>query len=286
VKYYKPKRKVSSDFSVDNKKNYCNIMKFKWGVFCMYPILEFDPDRKALINPEDLYSVLDDAEYCVISYFREVIEKVASEYQAEIIKILKAESADFPVYQIDYKGKKVAFVVGGVGAPLGAGLMEELIALGYRKIVACGGAGVLEQEIQCGKLVVVESAVRDEGTSYHYLEPAREIHARKDIVDVLCSTLEKHKVSYIKGKTWTTDAFFRETRARIEKRKSEQCIMVEMEAAAFLAVAEFRNISFGEILYGGDDVSGEKWDSRSWSKRVDIRENLFWLAVECCCAIP
>lgn len=251
----------------------------------MYPILEFDPDRKALINPEDLYSVLDDAEYCVISYFREVIEKVAAEYQAEIIKTLKAESADFPVYQIDYKGKKVAFVVGGVGAPLGAALMEELIALGYRKIVACGGAGVLDQEIQCGKLVVVESAVRDEGTSYHYLKPAREIHARKDIVDVLCSTLEKRKVPFIRGKTWTTDAFFRETRARIEKRKSEQCIMVEMEAAAFLAVAEFRNICFGEILYGGDDVSGEVWDSRSWNKRVDIRENLFWLAVESCCAI-
>ena len=55
-----------------------------------------------------------------------------------------------------------------------------------------------------------------------------------------------------------------------------------MEAAAFFAVAKFRNIKFGQILYGGDDVSCEEWDSRSYNTRDHIRENLFWLAVEAC----
>ncbi len=252
----------------------------------MYPILEFDPDKKALINPEDLHHKVDGAEYCVICYFKEVIEKVAFEQRAEKVITIKSESSDFPVYRINYKGKKVAFITGAVGAPMGAALMEELIAAGYRKIVACGGAGVLDKEIRCGQLVVVESAVRDEGTSYHYIEPAREIEARKDIVDILCNTLKHHNVPFIRGKTWTTDGVFRETKTRIEKRKSEQCITVDMEAAALLAVAEFRNISFGEILYGGDDVSGTTWDSRNWRNHGDIRENLFWLAMECCCAFP
>jgi len=55
-----------------------------------------------------------------------------------------------------------------------------------------------------------------------------------------------------------------------------------MEAAAFFAVAKFRGIKFGQILYGGDDVSCEEWDSRNWNARGDVRKNLFWLAVEAC----
>ncbi len=54
------------------------------------------------------------------------------------------------------------------------------------------------------------------------------------------------------------------------------------EAAAFFAVAEFRGVVFGQILYGGDDVSGTEWDHRNWNKRTRTREDLFWLAAEAC----
>jgi purine-nucleoside phosphorylase len=65
-------------------------------------------------------------------------------------------------------------------------------------------------------------------------------------------------------------------------RRSEGCLAVEMEAAAFFAVAEFRRVTFAQMLYGGDDVSGIEWDPRRWDERLSVREQLFWLAAEAC----
>ena len=92
-------------------------------------------------------------------------------------------------------------------------------------------------------------------------------------------------VPYVLGKTWTTDAIFRETPAKVQLRRSEGCLTVEMEAAAFFAVAQFRGVIFAQMLYGGDDVSGAEWDARGWNKRISVRERLFWLAAEACLAI-
>ena len=58
--------------------------------------------------------------------------------------------------------------------------------------------------------------------------------------------------------------------------------MVDMEAAGLMAVAQFREVILGQLLYGGDDLSGEMWENRGWQSRRDIRENLFWLAAEAC----
>jgi len=124
--------------------------------------------------------------------------------------------------------------------------------------------------------------VRDEGTSYHYLPPGREVAASPEGVAALERTLEAHNVDYLIGKTWTTDGIYRETRAKVERRRREGCLTVEMEAAAFFAVAQFRGVLFAQLLYGGDDVSGEHWDSRQWDKQSSVREKLFWLAAKAC----
>ena len=80
-------------------------------------------------------------------------------------------------------------------------------------------------------------------------------------------------------KTWTTDAFYRETKRRIACRKAEGCLTVEMEAASLFAVAKFRRVDAGLLLYAGDDVSGRTWDSRDWQGRKDIRERQLELAI-------
>jgi uridine phosphorylase len=94
--------------------------------------------------------------------------------------------------------------------------------------------------------------------------------------------LKAHKIPYDKGKTWTTDGPYRETKGKILKRRQEGCLTVEMEAAALFAVGKFRGVAVGQLLYGGDDVSGEVWDPRRGQSRVSVREKLFWLAVEAC----
>jgi uridine phosphorylase len=164
-------------------------------------------------------------------------------------------------------------------------LLEEAIAFGCRKFIACGGCGVLEKEMAVGHLVVVSSAVRDEGVSYHYLPPAREVMAHPSGVRALVKTLDDRSVPYRVGKTWTTDAPYRETANKIVRRREEGCLTVEMESAALIAVSQFRNAIFGQVLYGGDDLSGTEWDSRHWTSRKDIRENLFWLSAEACLSL-
>jgi uridine phosphorylase len=145
---------------------------------------------------------------------------------------------------------------------------------------------VLDKEIAVGHLVVATGAVRDEGVSYHYLPPGREVQANPLGVAVLQKVFSAHRLPFRLGKTWTIDAPYRETPAKIAARRAEGCLTVEMEAAALMAVAEFRGVVLGQALYGGDDLSGEVWDSRRWQSRKDVRENLFWLAAEACFAYP
>lgn len=100
--------------------------------------------------------------------------------------------------------------------------------------------------------------------------------ALKSIEDVLTD----QNVNYVLGKTWTTSSFYRETTEKVKLRREEGCLTVEMESASFFAVAGFRGLEFAQILYGGDDVSGEFWDKRNWANRKPIREDIFWLAVK------
>ena len=247
-----------------------------------YPILEFDPAPEALIEPSKIIHARDLPEHCVISFFREVIDKVVAEHDAKVVVENQWEDGPHHVYEISYQNQRLAFFHPGVGAPIAAGLLEETIAFGCRKFIACGGCGVLEKEIAVGHIIVVSGAVRDEGVSYHYLPPGREVVANVTGVNALVNTLDKGGVPYRVGKTWTTDAPYRETLRKIASRRAEGCLTVEMESSALIAVAQFRHVIFGQALYGGDDLSGAEWDNREWQSRSEIRERLFWLCADAC----
>jgi uridine phosphorylase len=225
---------------------------------------------------------MDIAEHCVPCFFLDVINSLVESGKAKQVAASRSEMGAHPIYELEMNGQRVAFFHPGIGGPLAAGLMEENIARGCCKFIACGGAGVLNSDIAVGHLVVPTSAVRDEGVSYHYLPPSREVLAQPEAVVVIERVLKRHDVPYVTGKTWTTDAFYRETPEKVQRRRDEGCLTVEMEAASFLAVAQFREVIFGQILYGGDDLGGEEWDSREWNSRTSVREKLFWLAAEAC----
>lgn len=250
-----------------------------------YPILEFDPAREAVLNPDAVVKrgdVEDVPEHCVICFFAEVLAYVVEEHQPRVIKNLRSEIMQHPVYDLEIDGQRFAFFHPGVGAPLAVALLEEVIALGCRKFIAVGGAGVLKRDIVVGHVLVPTSAVRDEGTSYHYLPPSREMDASPAGVEAITATLDAHSVDYLLSKTWTTDAPYRETADKIARRREEGCLSVEMEAASFFACAQFRGVTFAQLLYGGDDVSGSAWDDRGWVSRRSLREELFWLAADAC----
>ena len=221
------------------------------------PILEFDPSPTAVIEPSEVIEPADVPLHAVLCFFQDVIAKVVAEHDAKLIDHLISEIGRNPLYELTMAGRRLALIHPGVGAPLAAGTLEELIARGCRAFVACGGAGVLVPDVTLGHAIVPTAAVRDEGTSYHYLPPAHEAVPTAQAVAALVETLDAHHVPYVTGKTWTTDAIYRETRGKVERRVAEGCLTVEMEAAAFFAVAAFRGVEFGQLLYAGDDLSGD-----------------------------
>lgn len=247
-----------------------------------YPILEHDPVKQAIIEPSEVFKAIEISEYCVICFFKEVVEVVASRSGAKVVFEDRGVYGTNPFYQFEHNGQSVVFFQPLVGAPAASAFLEIAIALGCKKFIACGGAGVLDRKIPVGGFIIPNAAIRDEGTSYHYVLPNRQINANKKAIDAIAGTLNDHSESYQIAKIWTTDALFRETSSKVKLRKEEGCVAVDMEASALFAVAQFRNVQLGYILFGGDDVSGDEWDRRDEVSRVATTEKLFWLSVEAC----
>lgn len=247
-----------------------------------YPITEFDDDRSAIRMPNPFaigVGTLVPARG-VLCFFQDVITDLCEEGKLKEIGHLKSEIGKNPVYTYGNGSNGVTVIHPGVGAPLAAAFLEELIANGVTKFIACGGAGVLDRSREPGYPFILTSAVRDEGTSYHYLPPSREVKPHADAIQALENACREMEVEYELGKTWTTDALYRETKGKRKDRIEEGCLVVEMEAAAFFAVAQFREIKFGQIVYGGDLVHSDGWDGRRWHTRNDDRRLMFELAVK------
>jgi uridine phosphorylase len=165
--------------------------------------------------------------------------------------------------------------------------LDEVIALGGREFVAVGGAGCLVPDLVMGHAVVVDSAIRDEETSFHYVEPSRTIAADPALVEALEATLTDAGAPFVTGRTWTTDAPYREARTRVARRvEQDGCLTVEMEASALMAIAAYRGVRLVSLLYAGDSLAGDEWDHRGWHTAFDVREGLFWLAADAVLRIP
>jgi uridine phosphorylase len=240
------------------------------------PLLEEDLAEPGVLEAHMLHRhPVDLPRVAVLCFFNELLEQLAGEGVLTTKYVLRSEIGRNPVYEYVTDDGVVAVVHPGVGAPLAAGFVEEMASLGVTTFVACGGAGALVDELALGHVMVVSSALRDEGTSFHYAPASRVIDADPLGVAVMAGVLDEHQVPYFTGRTWTTDAFFRETRSRVERRINEGCAMVDMESSAFIAVARYRGLRFAQVLYAGDSLAGEVWDSRSWVSARTVREDLF-----------
>lgn len=169
-------------------------------VFQKYP-----KEKRAFINPEDFTKQNPHfPELCVSTFSNGIIDKFASLNNVKVIDHLYTANGSVPIYQIIYKNTPIAFYLSRVGAPACVAGIEEVIALGAKKIVLFGSCGILEASAD-NKIIVPTSAVRDEGTSYHYLKAADEISVDENIIHKITKCLDKCGYSYITGKTWTTD---------------------------------------------------------------------------------
>ncbi|MBR5010363.1 MAG: nucleoside phosphorylase [Clostridia bacterium] len=198
----------------------------------------------------------------VIFTFSHVIEEyVVSNFACEKVGALYMAHGSTNVYCFEYNGRKYGFYRTWVGAPACAATVEEICTvLKTDRIIHFGGAGCLNKEIARGKVMIPTAAYRDEGTSYHYA-PASDYITVKN-ADVVAACMAANKIPYAMGKTWTTDAFYRETVGNFEKRKADGCISVEMEGSAVQAVCDFRHLDVYMFFTSGDLLDAPEWTQR------------------------
>lgn len=235
---------------------------------------EFDPQVQAVINPENLFAPNPDMPPVAVGCFSHITFARMVDMITDVREIAQIGSANgkYPVYRGNWQGMPVALFVAQVGAPNSIAVVEELGVMGARKFVIFGNCGVLDGSIRDCGIIIPTAAMRDEGTSYHYAPPSDEIAANPKYRDLFEGILKRTGVEYTVGKVWTTDAFYRETRAKVEKRKQQGCVCVDMECSALMALAQMRQLDIFEFFYAGDNLDREQWDPRSLSTHAMLEE--------------
>ena len=136
--------------------------------------------------------------------------------------------------------------------------------IGWRDSIAAGCCGALAEDTE-GSFFVPVAALRQEGTSCHYLPPSREIELDAVPINAISKVLENAGLNYKTCKTWTTDGFYRETKEIVTYRKSEGYSVAEMECASMAACAKMRGILFGQVLFTADSLANvDAHDIRNW----------------------
>lgn len=243
---------------------------------------EFDPAREAVINPGDHYKPLPDfPEICIGIFSRPIVEEIVEKCRGEVIRQVEFCTGPVPVYRVEWNGVRAALFLPHVGAAAAGSMLENMVAWGGKALVFCGSCGVLRHDIADGHLLLPTAAVRDEGLSYHYLPPADEVELDPACVEACRQAMEELGFPYAEGKTWTTDGFFRETRKKVERRREQGCLCVEMECAALAAVARFRGVRFAQFFWAADNLDAPEWDARGLSQLgAGISEKCFAAALE------
>ena len=249
---------------------------------------QFDPDTRAVIEPYMAVTPCENFPETVVSVFSHHLFSRVVEFLGGK-KITETRDVDgvWPVYEVTYRGRRFAFYKARLGAPACVGAFEDLIALGAKRMILLGNCGVLDKTIEDCGVIIPTQAIRDEGTSYHYLPAC-------DVIDVNVKYREEFKrilsafgYPYVEGVTWTTDAFYRETRGKIDRRRKMGAVCVEMECAAMQAMCSFRGVEFFQFLYAGDNLDHSSWEIRSLSglSRLEDKEKIALLAFELACKI-
>lgn len=210
---------------------------------------------RAVICPEHIAAKDIKVPEVFISSFSSGFTRILKEkYDAEEIGRIYL-SGRIPIYRIEYGGKSIGYFESPVGAPAAVFTEEMFFEMGAEKILYFGSCGYLDSDMSSELIFIPESAYRDEGTSYHYMPASDYINIAT--AGKLKEIFERLGIPYVSGKTWTTDAFFRETEISVSKRKKEGCLTVEMECSALMAAADFRDKETYQFLFTADCLDGD-----------------------------
>ena len=228
------------------------------------PILEFDSDTDAILAPTHERLALHLPRKAVFAFLGNYIEAYAKEHSCTQAGLFVSSTKSYPIYITQYQGTDICFCQAPVGAAAAVQILDWLIGYGVTEIISTGSCGVL-QDLPENTFLVPVKALRDEGTSYHYMKPSRFIDINTTALSAIEAALTEHGLPYTEVITWSTDGFFRETKAKVAYRKTEGCSVVEMECAALAACAQLGGAVWGELLFTADTLAdSESYNERDW----------------------
>ena len=160
--------------------------------------------------------------------------------------------------------------VRGIGAPALAVSVEEHAALGCRRFISVGLAGALQPDLPVGSTVVCTRAIRDEGTSYHYVRPSKYARPTKELTSKLGSWLTEAGLDFLRGSSWTVDAVYRETLPELRTYRKEGVLTVEMEASALFAISRALAVEAAAVFTVSDLLDEAGWEPRFVEARPHV----------------
>ena len=234
---------------------------------------EFDNTERAVINPDNLIAQVEGMPKTVVTCFaKETFQRMLENFGGRKIAETLVANMNIPVYKTVYKEVELALFMSDVGAPACVAALEDIFAMGAERIVMFGTCGVLDAAIEDCSIIIPYTAVRDEGTSFHYAPPSDEIKVNTKYNKAFQEMLDDIGCSYTVGKTWTTDGIYRETKQKVAKRKEMGCVCVDMECSAVAALAQFRGKDIFQFFYAADNLDSEAWDIRSLNNKTNLTE--------------
>ena len=212
----------------------------------------FDIDSEPIVNFEAFYGPKKHlVDKCIVVFSKAIYEHILQTFLCTQVAEIGACNGNIPVWSFDYKGEKVVFYLTPIGSALAGGTVAEINHItGASKFVMFGSCGSLDAERTSGKFIIPTEAYRGEGLSYYFAK-AQDYIAIKN-TDEVARIFMDLSIPYVQGKTWTTDSMIRETVNLVNKRKSEGCIVVEMEVAGVQAVCDFFGLELYNFLAAGD----------------------------------
>ena len=242
----------------------------------------FDPNTPPVFTPKDIFGEIAPlADICIVTFSKVVLDHALANFPCRIIGNLPALNGDRDIYLLENQSPRIAFYMSPItSAGAGMKMEEAAAAIGVRRFVLFGSCGALDSALTEGHLIVPTEAYRDEGYSYHYAPAAPFVRVKN--ADEVAKILEELGIPHVKGRAWTTDAIYRETRANMEKRKAEGCIAVDMECSGLQAMCDFYGFDYYTFFYSGDLLDAPAWEQRILSNDSEIDHQLrnFLVALE------
>jgi uridine phosphorylase len=177
---------------------------------------------------------------CILDPDGDIVRRMRKEGRSKPFEGWPCYHTQLDVFEL---AERTVGIVGcAVGAPFAVLIAEELFASGCRLLLSITSAGQIAPAGPTPYFVIIDRALRDEGTSYHYADPSEYGAADPDLVSLAAAALTANGLRAIVGSTWTTDAPFRETEDAIEAARRRGILAVEMEAAALYTFARVNKV--------------------------------------------